>query len=349
MVPVTADDTTVVLPGCDRPLYQQFQRLLLDLDGVVILVDEPIPAAAETLQRVRAAGVSLRFVTNNASRPPVAVADLLTRSGVSAEPSEVVTSAMAAAALLAGRHPAGARVLVVGGEGVYTALSDSGLSPVTHAEENPVAVMQGFAPEVDWPMLAEAAIALRAGADWVATNTDRTLPSPRGPLPGNGSLVAALTTATGREPESVGKPAAALYDAALSGTDTRHALAVGDRLETDIAGAKKAGVRSLLVLSGVSGVRDLLMAEVMARPDFIGRDLRALDLPHPAAVRVGEEGRCHAARVWARPGGIELSDAGTGGEDGLDRLRALCALAWSHPLELSSDAYDGVINELDLD
>jgi ribonucleotide monophosphatase NagD (HAD superfamily) len=224
-----------------------------------------------------------------------------------------MTSAIAAAVHLATRHPAGSRVLVVGGAGVREALAATGLTPVDRAEDGPVAVAQGFSPEVGWPMLAEASIAIRAGAEWVATNADSTLPSPRGPLPGNGSLVAALVSATGRQPHVVGKPQPELFTAALAVTGGTRALVIGDRLDTDIAGATAASLPSLLVLSGVSSPADLLAAPVDQRPTYIARDLGAI---------------------------------GDSAADGLDGLRALCAEAWAGRLD--PEQYDDALESLNL-
>jgi HAD superfamily hydrolase (TIGR01450 family) len=325
--------------------------LISDLDGVVYLDDQPIPHAAEAFAEVRRRGFELRFVTNNAARPPEAVARSLAAVGVVADPSEVITSAMGAAQVLADRLPPGSPVLVVGGEGVRAALSAVGLRPVTRADEGPVAVLQGFAPEVGWAMLAEAMVAIRAGATWLATNLDRTLPSPRGPLPGNGSLVSALTAATGIEPESVGKPARTLYDAALTGGSPERALAVGDRLDTDIEGAVAAGVDSLLVLTGVSGPADLLAAAPAARPGYLGRDLSALFTAHPEVAVAGSRATCAAAIATWSGSAVELAEPRSG-PDGLDGLRALCGLAWgtdSPDPQTDPDVYVPALNTLGLD
>jgi ribonucleotide monophosphatase NagD (HAD superfamily) len=217
---------------------------------------------------------------------------------------------------------------------------------VDRAEEQPAAILQGFAPQVGWSALAEAAVALRAGAVWMATNIDRTLPSPRGPLPGNGSLVAALVAATGLEPESVGKPAPALYDAALRDGSRARTLAVGDRLDTDIAGARAAGVESLLVLTGVSSPADLIAAPREQRPNFVGRDLRDLLTPHLPAIFDGQRGGCDAAVADLHGGGVVVH-----GGSGLDQLRAICALAWSgDPVPRGGrEAYQSALEGLDLD
>jgi HAD superfamily hydrolase (TIGR01450 family) len=290
--------------------------LLVDLDGVAYLGDQPIDGAATALSGARSAGARIIFVTNNAARPPADVAAQLEQMGVTAAPSEVMTSAVAAARELAGRHPSGSRVLVVGGAGVREALRATDLEPTDRAEDGPVAVLQGFAPEVGWSMLAEASVALRAGAEWVATNADATLPSARGPLPGNGSLVAALATATGLAPMIIGKPEPALFSAALEAGAGSRPLVVGDRLDTDIRGARAAGLPSLLVLSGVSDPADLLRAGPDLRPNYLGRDLRAIGLAHPP-------------------------------DDGLEALRDLCAAAWSG--RLPEESYDEKLSELNLD
>jgi len=157
---------------------------------------------------------------------------------------------------------------------------------VTRAEDRPVAVVQGYGPDVGWAMLAEACVAVRAGARWVATNTDATMPSPRGPVPGNGALVAALATALGRGPDVVvGKPAPGLLEAAARRRDARRALVVGDRLDTDVEGAVRAGMDSLLVLTGVTTPADLLAAPAHRRPTHVAANLGGLSEPDDA-VRV---------------------------------------------------------------
>lgn len=268
------------------PLIAQYDTMLVDLDGVVFVGDQPVPGAVSALAAARERQVRVVFVTNNASRPPADIAQRLTVAGIPARPDDVVTAAMAAARLLADRLDPDAPVLVVGGDGVDCALREAGLRPVRRAAEAPVAVVQGWSPDVDWGQLAEAAVAIRDGASWIATNLDRTLPSPRGPLPGNGSLVAALVTATGQHPESAGKPQRPLFDAAL-GDSAARVLMVGDRLDTDIAGARAAGLDSLLVLSGVTDPAALLAADPASRPDYIGADLSAVTRDHVPPVGDG--------------------------------------------------------------
>ena len=260
-------------------LLARYDALLVDLDGVVHLGDHPVPAAAAGLDAARAAGLSVVFVTNNASRTADDVVAALDRFGVPATSRDVLTSSMAAADVLSDQCAPGARVLVVGGEGLRRPLAEAGLSPVTTADDAPAAVAQGWSPELTWAQLAEGAVAIRNGATWVATNADATLPSPRGPLPGNGAMVAALRMATGREPLVVGKPAPTLFRTAAARCAATSPLVIGDRLDTDIAGAVAAGLPSLLVLTGVSSVRDLMAADPSMRPTYVASDLSTLDTP----------------------------------------------------------------------
>jgi glycerol 3-phosphatase-2 len=258
-------------------LVDGYDLVILDLDGVVFLIDRPIPGAVATVTRLRADGVPVMFATNNASRRAGEVADLLTGMGVAASAGEVLTSAGAAAATLAGRFEPGAPILVVGADALREEVLDAGLRVVAGADDGPVAVVQGYGPQVGWAQLAEASLAIRAGALWVATNTDRTLPSPRGPLPGNGSLVAVIATALDRRPDvMVGKPEPGLFETAARQAGARRPLVVGDRLDTDIAGARRAGMDSLLVLTGVSGRDEAARAEPKDRPTFIAEDLTGL-------------------------------------------------------------------------
>jgi glycerol 3-phosphatase-2 len=260
-----------------RALVDGYDLIVFDLDGVVVLGDRPVPGAPEVLARLRARDVPRAFATNNASRRATDVAALLTSVGVPAEAGEVTTSAQASAAVLAERLPAGAAVLVVGAPALRAEVADVGLSPVDRAEDKPAAVVQGYGPKVGWEQLAEASVAIRGGAEWVATNTDRTLPSPRGPLPGNGSLVAALATALGRQPDVVvGKPEPTLFQQIARARGASRPLVVGDRIDTDIEGARRAGMDSLLVLTGVSQEADLATAPAGQRPTYLAAGLTGL-------------------------------------------------------------------------
>ena len=192
--------------GSDRPLVEAYDTALLDLDGVVYAGSAAIAHAVDSLDTARAGGMRLAYVTNNASRPPRVVAEHLTELGVPAVASDVINSAQAAARLVAEKVPAGAKVLVIGGVGLVEALAEHGLLAVESLADGPAAVVQGFDPSVGWAQLAEAAYAVASGLPWVASNTDLSIPTARGIAPGNGTLVAAVSAATGAHPEVAGKP-----------------------------------------------------------------------------------------------------------------------------------------------
>lgn len=307
-------------------LVQQYDCLLMDLDGTVFRGQEPTVGAVDTLADLPA---RVLYVTNNASRSPGDVAQHLRDLGFQAVADDVVTSAQAAAGLLAQQLPGDAPVLVVGTEALADEVKQVGLRPVRLFADEPVAVVQGHSPQTAWPDLAEAALAIRAGALWVAANVDLTLPSERGLLPGNGSMVAALRTATAREPQVAGKPQPTLMTNALDRGDFHAPLVVGDRLDTDIAGAVASGLPSLLVLSGVSTAEDTLRADAAQRPDYLGADLRSLTAP-AEALRIGP----HAA--WrVDVDGTEVTVSATGADPGDDVsvVRATAHGVWNSALD----------------
>lgn len=313
-------------------LLDEHDVLLLDLDGVVYVGPDAVPHAPSALQAAVAAGRRLGFITNNASRPPEQVAEHLRELDVPAQDEDVVNSAQAAADHLASRFPSGSPVLLVGTTGLRVALEAVGLRPTDDRREA-VAVVQGFSPDLAWRDLAEATHAVRAGLPWIATNLDATVPTPGGPAPGNGLLVDLVARAAGRGPDVVcGKPERALFDAAVQRLAARSALVVGDRLDTDLQGARTAGLTGLLVLTGVTGVRELFAAGAHERPDHVGHDLRSLADEHPGAETVPDGvsvvARCRRAQVRVGDGGLELLTA-EAGQDGLDVLRAAAAAVWS--------------------
>jgi glycerol-1-phosphatase len=326
------------LRGCPRPLSEEYDTALLDLDGVVYMAGEPVAEAPRHLADAVAAGTTAAFVTNNASRPPGRVAERLRRMGVDCADEDVVTSAQAAARLVAARVPAGARVLVVGGDGLLAALEEHGLVGVDRLEDDPAAVVQGFGPEVGWRLLAEASAAVHAGLPWIASNPDLTVPTPRGPAPGNGALVQVVALATGKRPEVAGKPQSPLFEETMLRVGGRRPLVVGDRLDTDIEGAVRFGADSLLVMTGVTDVVTLAAAAPPRRPTYLAPDLAGLLAPHPqpekAPEKAGEEWRCGGwtARAVADDSGSrsgswpELHGAGAPA----DALRALVSLCWAH-------------------
>jgi HAD superfamily hydrolase (TIGR01450 family) len=326
-------DLPALAGGSAAPPCAVFDVALLDLDGVVYVGPQPVPGVAEALAGVREAGMRLGYVTNNASRTPEEVAEHLVDLGIPAEPAAVITSSQAAATVVRGLFGAGAAVLPVGGPGVAVALRGAGLRVVERAEDRPVAVVQGYGREVGWTALAEAVVAIRAGARHVATNTDATIPSPRGPLPGNGAMVGVVSTVTGQAPLVTGKPDPAMHAECVARTAAQRPLVVGDRLDTDIEGARRAGAASLLVFTGVTDAATLLAAPPEHRPDLIAPDAAGLLTTHPAVAVAGDAWTCGAWTVRAAGDGLVLTaGAAEPGGDGLDGLRALCVAHWAgHP------------------
>ena len=320
------------LQASDEPPATRYDVALVDLDGVVYVGSDPIDEAAEALDKARALGMRLAFVTNNASRNPADVARHLVELGVEATPADVVTSSQAAVRVIADRCGPGARVLVTGSPALRATVEQAGLRPVESSSDQPDAVVQGFWAELGYRDLAEATVAVRGGALWVATNVDSTLPSPRGLLPGNGSLVGVVASATGARPIVAGKPALPLHAEAVRRTSAQRPLVVGDRLDTDIEGANAAGTDSLLVMTGVTAPANLLLAPPQHRPTYLSADLMGLVESHPK-VKVEADFVCcgdwRATRTTKsgrdRAPVAELSGAGPA----IDGLRALLALAWS--------------------
>lgn len=305
--------------------------LVLDLDGVVYVGSDAVPGADVALRMARDAGAALSYVTNNASRTPHDVAEHLRSLGMPlTSDADVVTSAEAAAHLVAKLVPAGSEVLVVGGEGLYAALADRGLRGANNLTEATAAVVQGFDPSIDWRRLAEGAYAVSSGLPWVASNADLTFPTTRGIAPGNGSLVQALVNATGREPIVAGKPQTALFDEATGRVGAIHPLVIGDRLDTDIEGANNLGADSLAVMTGITGVQQIADAPRHLRPTFVAPDLNALLVAHPAVHRDGEDYVCGSARVSTSGGRVAFR---TPGAEPLHLLRAAITLAWESHAE----------------
>jgi HAD superfamily hydrolase (TIGR01450 family) len=318
--------------------------VLADLDGVVYTGADAIPFAVESLNRA-AETLRVGYITNNASRTDVTVANQLSALGlVGVRPEDIVTSPQAAIKVLAGLVPAGSTVLVVGGDGLTSVVEAAGFTVTRSALDSPAAVIQGFAPSVAWTDLAEAAYALKLDADgngipWVATNTDWTIPQERGTAPGNGTLVSAVHTAVGRLPVVAGKPEVAIFEEAVQRFGATSALMVGDRLDTDILGANRAGIRSLLVLTGIDQAKQVLAAAPEERPTFLLEDLRGLHEPYPATITDGELTTVGSAAV-RRSGPTLTVERGSG----IDLLRAGAAAIWNsgmpiYGLDVPSELY----------
>ncbi|MEV4104675.1 HAD-IIA family hydrolase [Nonomuraea sp. NPDC049649] len=311
-------------------LIDGYDTLLLDLDGVVYLGPRAVEGAPEALEEARRRGVRLAYVTNNASRTPAATAAHLRELGVPAGRDDVVTSAQAAARVVAERVPPGSKVLVVGGSGLRMAVRAQGLRPVTAAAEGPVAVVQGMWTGISYGLLAEGALAVRQGALFVVANRDSTMPTGRGEVPGNGSMARVIASATGVEPLYAGKPDPPLHRESMIRTGARRPLVVGDRLDTDIEGARNAGVDGLLVMTGVAKPLDLLTAPPHRRPDYLAEDLSGLLAPYPQV----RDGACGGWRARWEDGTLRLDGDGSR----IDGLRAACAAAWA-------EAGDGRVEE----
>lgn len=315
------------LDSTTTALSASYDLAMLDLDGVVYLGHEVIAGAAPGLLAARSRGMRLAYITNNASRTARDVADKLRAMGVPPLADEdVVTSAQAVAHLMADALPAGSAVLLVGGEGLREPLEKRGLRCVASLDEHPVAVVQGFSPDVGWQQLAEASYAIQAGLPWYVSNTDMTVPTVRGIAPGNGSLVQAVRNATGAVPIVAGKPERALFDETIARVGGIRPLMVGDRLDTDIDGAINAGIDSLAVLTGVSDLRAICAAAPGHRPTFVSADLGGLDEVHPDVEIVGKAAQCAGARVELDGEVIRLR---AGAPRATASLRAAAGLAWS--------------------
>ncbi|MGQ5227108.1 HAD hydrolase-like protein [Streptomyces sp. yara] len=312
--------------GSGQALSEAYDTALLDLDGVVYAGGNAIEHAVPSLAVARDGGMRLAYVTNNALRTPDAVAAHLTELGIPAEAGDVITSAQAVARLITDQVPQGSRVLVVGGEGLRVALRERGLEPVESADDEPVAVVQGYGgPELAWGRFAEASYAVARGLPWFASNTDLTIPSGRGIAPGNGAAVEVVRIATGAEPQVAGKPLPPMHRETILRTGAERPLVVGDRLDTDIEGAFNGGVDSLLVLTGVTDGAQLLAAPPQHRPTYVDADLRGLLTGQPEVVGAGGAFRCGGWTAAAGAGRLELDGDGAL----VDGLRALCAAAWT--------------------
>jgi HAD superfamily hydrolase (TIGR01450 family) len=306
-------------------LLTGFDAVLADLDGVVYAGPHAIPGAIDALVGLAGAGVKLGYVTNNASRTPAHVAAHLRELGAPADDDQVVSSAQAGAALLAEKFPKGSKVLVVGSAALVREIELVGMTSVRSAKDTPDVVIQGFEPTLGWEALAEAAYAINAGAAWIATNTDTTIPQPRGIAPGNGALVAAVRAAVGHDPLVAGKPEAPLFHTAAKRLGAGSPLVVGDRLDTDILGGNNAGMATALVLTGVDSAESALTAKSAERPRFIIETLKELYQPYPEVVHDAGRVTCGAAAAAVHDGVLTV----TGNENDVNAWRAACAAWWA--------------------
>lgn len=252
--------------------------LILDMDGVLWHGDRPMAGLRDFFATLRRLEVDFILATNNATKVATQYSEKLARFGVAVPAGQILTSAEATASYLQRMYPAGTPVFVIGDSGLRLALGAVGFQLVSGEGFDLSAdlVVVGLSRAVCYPQLAQAAALIRRGARFIATNSDKTFPSEFGPLPGAGAVIAFLEAASDVSPTIIGKPGRIMFAEAIHrlGKEPTQIAMVGDRLETDIAGGKAAGLKTILVLSGVSGRDDLLTFPV--QPDLVLADISEL-------------------------------------------------------------------------
>lgn len=312
-------------------LIDGYDAALFDLDGVVYLGPIGVEGAAEGIAALRAEGVLVAFVTNNAARRPQTVAEHLVSLGIPCTSTDVVVSSQAIARLMAEELPAGAAVLVLGTEALAEQIRAVGLRVVGSHRDYPDAVVQGYHPELSQPMVDDACYALQGGARWYASNPDLTRPTDLGMVPGAGAQIALVAVTTTSRPVMAGKPFRPLLDETIARLGARRPIFVGDRLDTDIEGAHNVGIDSLFVFSGTHGKHDLAGAAPQQRPTHLGLDLRALLAPARTVLDTPGGTACGAQLVGFTGTGIRLLTRPADRPGQLDALAAILRLCWRHP------------------
>lgn len=254
-------------------VLSRIRHLIIDMDGVLWRGDEAMPGLQALFDFLRRRDIGFVLATNNSSKTPEQYVDKLARFGVDVAPQRVLTSALVTAAYLADTAPAGSRLHLIGEEGIRRALEEQGFEL---SDDRPSYVVVGWDRGMSWNKLAKAALLINDGATFVGTNPDVNYPTERGPVPGTGALLAALEVTTGVKPIVAGKPERRMYEEALRrlGASPRTTAMIGDRIETDILGAKQAGLFTVLVLSGIATEADL--ADSSVKPDLVCADIREL-------------------------------------------------------------------------
>ena len=325
-----------------KRLVDSYDSVFADLDGVVYEGGKAIAHAIESLVALKSEGFPLAYVTNNSSRKPQTIADQISAYGIEVSPDEVVSSGQTGVELLATLVAPGSKVLVVGGEGLRTYTEQAGFQLVEDSTHKPDAVIQGFSPDVGWKHLSEAAFSIQNGAKWVATNSDWTIPQERGIAPGNGTLVSAVHTAVGQLPMVAGKPEVAIFETAKRRLNVTRPLFVGDRIDTDILGANRAGIDSVLVLTGISQPKELLATKEDSHPTYVIQDLRELLVPYvqPKQTKFGYSLREASVELLSNKVRVTSGDP-----SGIDALRCACAVIWGsgkaiHTLDVEPALYE---------
>lgn len=309
-------------------LAKAYDTALLDLDGVVYIGDDAVQGVVGALTQAHDEfGMTLTCVTNNASRSPQRVAQHLNELGLQVTADDVVTSAQAGAAELAKLIPQGSNVFVLGSKDLAREVELVGLNPSHDVSQTYDAIIQGYWPDMPFRVLEFAASVLRSGVPWVATNMDMTIPTPTGVGPGNGTMVTALGTTVNRTPNVVaGKPETPLMQQSIDRTHAKRPLVVGDRLDTDIHGANNVGIDSLLVLSGVTTIEEILLAPAELRPTYLAWDASAVLTAHNGTETIGAETTCGG---WKVANGDLLGQA-----DGLDAVAAIAVAHWNGDISI---------------
>ena len=323
-----------------------FDAIGFDLDGVVYRGPEAVPGAPETINDLRRRGIRLGYVTNNAQRPPGLIAEQLIGFGIDCSADDIVTSAQATAHLMGDELPPGAEVLIVGSSALADEIAAVGLAPTFERSALTAAIIVGFEPSLTWEHLNEGCYAVQAGAKFFACNDDLTRPTDKGIAVGTGAVLLAMRQPLGIAPTMGGKPARPLLDEARRRLGARRPLFVGDRLDTDIEGARNAGWASLFVLSGGHGPADLLAAPPSQRPDYLAADITGLlDAPR-IAVADGEQWRCGRAVATAVGGIAAITGPSASSADRLDALWALANLVWQRADQGESIDHGSVVGSL---
>ncbi|AKV55398.1 haloacid dehalogenase-like hydrolase [Bifidobacterium actinocoloniiforme DSM 22766] len=335
--------TAGFLKGTDLPLSQTYRLALLDLDGVVYRGADPVEHAAQGIKAAVQAGMAMAYTTNNPSRYPSVVADQLRGFGLALSDDQVITSGIVGARMLRKHLPAGAKVLVIGGDHLRDEIRANGMRIADSSDDDPQAVIQSWYPALTGEDLNQACYAIEHGARYFVTNRDLTIPRERGIAPGNGALQLPVIAATGQEPEdSAGKPEPAIYDEArrlFSTSDepvpAADSLPVGDRLDTDIEAADRGGYDSLVVLTGVATPQAIITARPDQRPTYIAQDLRGLTRPQPEPLADADGAwTCGGSRARLDDGAVTLTSVDENGKaldpaSQLDALRAAACAVWS--------------------
>jgi 4-nitrophenyl phosphatase len=280
-------NVTVPDPNAPLPAWLADARgFVLDMDGVLYRGNTPIAGVPEFLASLRAAGIACTMATNNATMTATQYVTKLAGMGITVDESVIVTSSKATRTYLQATYPRGTTIYVVGMTALQEAIFGDGY--FTPAEREAQVVVSGADFELTYNQLKIACLAIRAGADYVATNADVTFPSEEGLVPGSGAIVAALSASTSVDPLVVGKPSPVMIEACLElmGVDTSAAVMLGDRLDTDILAGQRAGARTVMVLTGVSTVAEAQATGIV--PDVIVPTLAPLTAfyaSHAAARR----------------------------------------------------------------